>query len=60
MQCRPVLQEQFIVAKYAERRFVAGPSDASPGAMERAVWAAVEDGDLRLGLHSQSPEDLGQ
>ena len=49
LQSHSVLQEQFIVAKYAERRFVAGPSDPSPGALERAVWAAVEDSDLRWG-----------
>eukprot|EP00891_Asterochloris_glomerata_P008374 jgi/Astpho2/8374/e_gw1.00122.15.1_t len=41
LQSHSVLQEQFIVAKYAERRFVAGPSDPSPGALERAVWAAL-------------------
>ena len=60
MHSNPVLQEQFIVAKYAERRFVAGPSDASPGALERAVWAAVEDSDLRWGLRSHPSQDWGR
>ena len=48
-----LLQEQFITAKYSERRFVA-PASAFPGGdVQQALWSAVAQGDLRAAMRAR-------
>jgi hypothetical protein len=45
------LQEQYITAKYVERRYSASTVPAVRGNVQTALWEAVEGGSIKYDAH---------